>query len=232
MRFWALFKKEWYESVALTLIVFLVVLFFGGVNVQEKANRLQWDMRYPTNVGTTISPYELTVEYPFRDVGGTLAFLSIVFGLKLGISQFWVPNYTKTWPFLLHRSTPRQSILGAKLLCAFLGLVVAMGSAWTLLFVYGMRYQYEFIGYVNMRILLEGWSLLGYGVIAYLVTAIAALLPGDWFSIRFFGLVWGILTLILITMQSQLLWNFLVWVMGAGVLLVLLWFSFLQREFS
>jgi hypothetical protein len=119
----ALIKKEMRESLPAFLIVTLV---FAGVSVLLLRIIAQHSPPYYSFItqalrnGRSVGAHALFHRYESPDIGIWLICLSIILGVSLGIIHFWIPQFTKTWAFLLHRSTSQAVILMTKFLTAAL----------------------------------------------------------------------------------------------------------------
>ena len=229
MRFWALFKKEWRESVPVIGIAMAVLLVLGGgfIYMAAPSANAFWESRY-WHPGEEAYCY---YQYPFQEVSAILWFSSLGLGLCLGGLHFWEPKLTKTWAFLIHRSTSRAQILGAKLLCALMAIPIGLGASWLIVYGYSHWMQQEMIRPPYLRILLDGWIYICFGYLAYLATALAALVKTRWYTTRFFSFVWSLLIFICVVQVQPI--SALLWLsVGLVVLMVLIRDRFHQREFN
>jgi len=115
MRFFALVKKELRECLPWTVLAAVGYLVIGGFAMYMAFDVSFWGYQRFTP-GSTIGWYNLTKGSSLSLCGIWLLVISIGLGLALGIRQFWMPHFTKTWGLTLHRSVSRQTILGAKFL--------------------------------------------------------------------------------------------------------------------
>lgn len=229
MKFYTLLKKELRESL---LPMILVMLAFTGITafmirafIHDGAND------YPNYEYQNIQRwYELFHDYPIEGVGFLLLYASLLLGLGLGGLHFGLPLLTKTWAFLMHRSVSRSSILGSKLLVAFIAFGLALGIPWSWAYLYVD--QVKATGFpTDTRIIWEGWLFIGLGLTVYLGSGLCAMSTTRWYTTRLFGL--GFVTLLFLAIFSQ--WNlvvaYILLLIGITILLVQLVSTFLQREF-
>ena len=112
MKFLALVKKEVRECIPWVILAGIVYVAAGSLLLSR--------MDYP-NLG----------EQAFLWLGTLLVITSSGLGLILGLRQFLVAEFDKTWTLTLNRPIPRHMIVTAKLVAASLGLVVSVGLPWT-----------------------------------------------------------------------------------------------------
>ena len=233
MRFAALFGKEFRECLPWMLLAAIVLLSFGGFTLRMQAHDInpirEWSRGYSTP-GTTVQASRLTFESPLAMVGPWLFGSAIGLGLILGVCQFWIPNFTRTWPFLLHRSVRRSVVLAAKLTAATVGLVLALGGIWVGLFWYACRP--EVFGMPQpARIFIEGWIFIILGMIAYLGTAVSGLSEARWYTTKIFGIALAAIVIFVTAMQWSLAWALGIVAFSAALLLSQLFDTFATREF-
>jgi len=156
-------------------------------------------------------------------------FTSIGLGLILGIRHFWVPDFTRTWQFLIHRSVTRTVILSAKLTAAAI-LMLCLSIAWLLLAGYATVSERVIIppesGIVGLGIY---YTCLGF--IVYLGTALCALTMARWYTTRMFGLLFIFIMFLMIVSQTSIAFVLLTTVFVFVVLIVQVYETFLQKEF-
>jgi len=231
MRFSALLRKELRECLPWMLLAAIVFLAFGGFFLRALAYDQRHYRYYPNfSAGTLVSPGQLTQHTPLLLTGSCLFCLSIGLGLVLGIRQFWIPNFTRTWPFLLHRSVRRKTILAAKLIAASIAFVISIGPVWIGLYWYACRPEVFPIP-PTFRVFIEGWIFIMLGLVAYLGTALSGLSTANWYTTKIFGLAFA--TVIIVTTLSQwtLVGIFTVIAVSIAILLSQIFDTFLRREF-
>jgi hypothetical protein len=231
MRFSALLYKELRECLPWMLLAAVVFLAFGGFFLRAQAydaNR-GWSDAYGSP-GALVESYRLTFHSPLAMLGPWLFCSSIGLGLILGIRQFWIPHFTRTWLFLLHRSVGRSTILAAKLAAAAAALVIAIGSVWIGLYWYACRAE-VFTAPQPTRVFIEGWIFIILGFVAYLGTALSGLSEAHWYTTKTVGLAFAAITIFTTTMLWSLGWAFAVIAVSMTLLLSRIFDTFLRREF-
>ena len=148
----------------------------------------------------------------------------------LGVRHFWIPHFTKTWSFLLHRSVSRQTILGAKLTAATVALVVSLGAVWIGLYRYAGRLEL-FVVPPPARFFIQGWLFIVLGLVAYLGAALTALSTARWYTTKIFSLAFATVVLCMIFLHWRLSLAFAMVIIGIVVLLSQIIDAFLNREF-
>jgi len=230
MRFSALLRKELRECLPWMLLAAIVLIVFGGFFLRAEAYN-ESDRHYSRlSAGTVVDHYQLTFYPTLNLTGPWLFFLSIGLGLVLGIRQFWIPHFTRTWPFLLHRSVSRKSILAAKLSAGTIAFVISLGPVWIGLYWYANRPEVFPIPQ-TVRVFIEGWIFIMLGLVVYLGTALSGLSTANWYTTKIFGLVFA--TVIIVTTLSQwtLVGIFAVIAVSVAILLVQIFDTFLRREY-
>ncbi len=231
MRFSALLRKELRECLPWMLLAAIVFLAFGGFFLRAFAYDQRHYRYYPNfSAGTLVEPGQLTQHTPLLLTGSCLFCLSIGLGLVLGIRQFWIPNFTRTWPFLLHRSVRRKTILAAKLIAASIAFVISIGPVWIGLYWYACRPEVFAIP-PTFRVFIKGWIFIMLGLVAYLGTALSGLSTANWYTTKIFGLAF--VTVIIVTTLSQwtLVGIFTMIAVSVAILLSQIFDTFLRREF-
>jgi ABC-type transport system involved in multi-copper enzyme maturation permease subunit len=231
MRFSALVRKEFRESLPWLILAAVVFFGFGGFSLRTMAfqgSRSWYYSRF--SPGHIVEPYQFTHYSPLQLTGIWLFLTSIGLGLILGARQFWMPHFTGTWPFLLHRSVNRKTVLAAKLTATTIAFVISLGTLWLFFYWYANRLE-PFILPQTARIFIEGLIFILLGFVVYLGTALSGLSTAKWYTTKIFGL--ALATIIIITTFSQwrLAWAFVIIVAGAFVLLSQIINLFLNREF-
>jgi len=230
MRFSALLRKELRECLPWMLLAAIAFLSLGGFFLRTETYYEDSRHYSPLSPGTAVDHYRLTY-YPILNVTGPWLFcFSIGLGLVLGVRQFWIPHFTRTWPFLLHRSVSRKTILAAKLIAASIAFVISLGTVWVALYWYANRPDVFPIPQTP-RVFIEGWIFIMLGFVTYLGTALSSLIPAKWYTTKIFGLAFA--TVIIVTTLSQwtLVGIFTVIAISVAILLSLIFDSFLRREF-
>jgi hypothetical protein len=231
MRFTVLVRKEFRESLPWLILAAIVFFAFGGFCLREKAYQVDRNWDYSNlSPGSMVEPYWLTRSSPLAATGTWLLLTSIGLGLTLGIRHFWMPYFTGTWPFLLHRSVDRKAILAAKLTVAAIAFVISLGTLWLCLCWYANRPELFTIPQ-TARVFIEGWILIALGLVAYLGTALSSLSTAKWYTTRVFGMAFATIIIIVTFSQWQLAWAFVIIAIGVFILLSQIIDLFLNREF-
>jgi len=229
MRFLALFKKELREAVPWLILAALLLLAISWFMIHMKAyDQSRWYYNAISN-GKVIDTYMIFRTDIMLESAILMFFTSIGLGLAVGIRHFWVPDFTRTWQFLIHRSATRSLILSAKLTAAAT-VLLCLSIAWLLLAGYAYLSERVIIppesGIVGMGIF---YAYLGF--IVYLGTALCALTTTRWYTTRMFGLFFVFIMYMLILSQMKFTFAFLSTVFFLAVLIVQIYETFLQKEF-
>ncbi len=231
MRFSTLLRKELRECLPWMLLAAIVFLAFGGGFLRAIAYD-QSDYRYYPNfsAGTLVGSGQLTQHTPLFPTGPWLVCSSLGLGLILGVRHFWIPHFTRTWPFLLHRSAGRKTILAGKLTAASITLAISLGPVWIALYWYAGQPE-VFTEPQNSRVFIEGWIFIMLGFVTYLGTTLSGLSTAKWYSTKIFGLVFAALIIIAVISQWRLVSVFATIIIGVLLLLSQIIDTFLNREF-
>jgi len=231
MRFSTLLRKELRECLPWMLLAALVFLAFGGFFLRALAYDQRHYRYYPNfSAGTLVEPGQLTQHTPLLLTGSCLFCSSLGLGLILGVRHFWIPHFTRTWPFLLHRSAGRKTILAGKLTAASIALALSLGPVWIALYRYACQPE-VFTVPQNFRVFIEGWIFIMLGFVAYLGTTLSGLSTAKWYSTKIFGLALAAIVIIAAILQWRLVSAFVTIVIGALLLLSQIVDTFLNREF-
>jgi hypothetical protein len=230
MKFFALVRKELRECLPWMMLAVVSLLVLGGFVVWVRALP-ENAYRYPFfSPGSTLSPGQLTRHSVLGGAGSVLLIISIMFGLALAVRQFWMPFFTRTWPFLIYRSVQKSTILWAKFAAGTTALLVALGPVWLGLFLYAGRPE-VFALPPTLRVFAEGWFYIALGLIAYLGAVLVGLSTARWYTTRIFGLAFATLIVITTLVQCRLSLAFASVTVGVVVLLSQIMDTFLNREF-
>ena len=230
MRFSTLLYKELRECLPWMLLAAVVFIAVTSVLLQTETYNENYNYRFSRlSPGGTISHYKLTYSPTMNEAGPWLFVLSVGLGLVLGIRQFWIPNFTRTWPFLLHRSVSRNTILAAKLTSASIAFVISIVPIWVGIYWYVTRPE-VFIIPPPLRTFIEGWIFIILGFVTYLGTALSGLSIAKWYTTKIFGLLFVLA--IFMTLSMWTLGGLLVaLIVSAAILLLQIFQTFLRREF-
>ena len=218
MRFVALLRKELRESLPWMILTAIILLAIGGFALRAQALHGQPNWSYSSlSPGSAVDSYELPRSSHLKMTGPWLLITSIGLGLVLAVRHFWIPYFTRTWPFLLHRSVSRQMILGAKLTAAIVAFVVSLGSVWVGLYWYACQPEL-FMVPPPFRIFIEGCLFIMLGIVAYLGAALVNLSKARWYTTKIFGLAFATFVIFMIILQWRLSWAFAIVIIGVVVL--------------
>lgn len=234
MRFTALLKKELRECLPWLLTATVIFLLIGTVLFQERAQRKDYYPEFPTNPGSEISAYEFTGSRfsrldPQIPVGPLLFVTSIGLGLSLAGRGFWMPGFSRTWSFTVHRSVGRMTILTAKICAACISFVIGPGLVWMLFYWYASRPGISLIP-PRGRVFIEGWILIATGLIVYAGAALSGLSSAKWYTTKMFGLGFSLISLVFVILQRSLPECFIVMIIGFSILLPQIINTFLKKE--
>ena len=229
MRFSALLKKELRESLPWMLLAAIALLAIGGFILYAKTHYAD-HYRYRHLPSGFLNYYQLTCYTVLVDTGPLLVLSSIGLGLALGVRHFWIPHFTRTWQFLLHRSANRNTILTAKLTAAAIAFIISIGTVWMAFYWYACR-EGTFAIPPTARTFVEGWFFIMLGLVVYLATALAGLSTTRWYTTMIFGLVFATIVIIFIFVQWRLTSAFAVIIVGIAILLLQIYDTFGKREF-
>jgi hypothetical protein len=144
--------------------------------------------------------------------------------------QFWLPGFTKTWPFLLHRSTGRATILAAKLTAAAAGFILSLGTAWIILYAYA-SWPGVFPIPAPARIFANGWIYMASGLVIYLGAVLTGLSRARWYTTRIFGLIFAGAAILRCSVDCTFFWACIIIVITGIILLAQICNAFLKREY-
>ena len=233
MKFLALLRKEFRESVPWLLLAALILLAIGMLTLRAEVrfNDLEyWSYQPGLTPGVPVNAYRFLHRCRLEWMAMWLAFIAPGLALALGIRHFWVPLYTQTWSFLLHRSVSRLTLLSAKLTATILAFVLSLGIPWSLLYGYACR-PALFPTPEPIKMLVVGWLYIALGLLVYLGTALSALSTARWYTTRVFGLGFAALAFLIIVSQWNLTWIAASIILVALILLAQTVETFLTREF-
>jgi ABC-type transport system involved in multi-copper enzyme maturation permease subunit len=230
MKIITLIKKELRESLPFILAAGLLMLTLGSLFLKVITGLRYRNYYSCYDSMTSIVSYGIQTTSALSEVGPWLLVLSIALGLAIGIRQFWVAFYSRTWGFEICRPITRASILASKIIAAIIGFVLSVGLVWSLLFWYisqpGIWYAPPVV-----RIYIEGWIFIALGFVVYLSVALAGLSSANWFTTKLFSLVFALYILIACTCDWRLPLIFLFIAVSILILLSQITENFLKRQF-
>ena len=231
MRLSTLLRKELRECLPWMLLAAIVFLAFGGAFLRALAydqGPYWYDPIFSR--GTLVEAGRLAQRTPLFLTGPWLLCSSLGLGLVLGVRHFWIPHFTRTWPFLLHRSAGRKTILAGKLTAASIALAISLGLVWIALYWYAGQPEI-FTVPQNSRVFIEGWIFIMLGFVTYLGTTLSGLSTAKWYSTKIFGLAFAAFVIIAVICQWRLVSAFATIIIGVLLLLSQIVDTFLNREF-
>jgi hypothetical protein len=189
MKFLALVKKEFRECLPWICLALIAYTGIGCFILR------QWVLNADYHRKRVFQQVELTSWQswhmsPVSDFGPLLLITALGLGLAMGIRQFYVPGFDKTWAFTLHRPIRPSTAVHAKLFVALLGLALSVGLPWTAMYLYAAA-PGRFLVPVLPRIFWEGWFMIGMGFLLYLGTAVSGLCRARWYTTKVFGLAFA-----------------------------------------
>jgi hypothetical protein len=232
MRFAALLRKELRESLPWMLLAASEFLAIGGFLLREAQmyGIYDWSERYFSSRPVT-ETYGLQYRRsPLQLIGPVLLLTSIGLGLVLGVRHFWIPYFTRTWPFLIHRSVDRKTIFWAKLTAAIITFLISVGAVWSAFYSYSCDPE-RFAMLPIKRVFIEGWLFILLGLVVYLGTALTALNTARWYTTKIFGLAFATVIIFATILEWRLGRAFAAIIIGAVILLSQNIDSILKREF-
>lgn len=232
MRFSALLRKELRESLPWMLLAAFVFLAIGGFFLRQVqfGGWYDWSERYFSSRPITETFGLQYRRSPLQLIGPVLLLTSIGLGLVLGVRHFWIPYFTRTWPFLIHRSVDRTNIFWAKLAAATISFLISAGAVWVALYSYSCDPE-RFTMLPIKRVFIEGWLFILLGLIVYLGTALTGLSTARWYTTKIFGLAFATVIICAAIFEWRLGWAFAATIIGAVILLSQTFHTILNREF-
>ncbi len=231
-RFMALLRKELRESLPLMSATFLLFVVFSTYSIRITISQGANDYIRHQNIqaGQFMGLFYLFHGYYLHEMAFWIQLTAVFSGLGLGIVHFGVPSITRTWSFLIHRSTKRLSILTAKFLTALITFVLAIGIVWCWVYWYSQQIRLSSFP-PHHRVLVEGWIYLAMGCLVYLATALSALNAARWYASKFapFGFVF--LVYAAVVTQGHIPTALMIQGLGIGLLLIQLAHTFNTKAF-
>jgi hypothetical protein len=228
-----LVKKELRECLAPVLILGLIWLCLIGFYIRtiDQYNLGDYSgLIRQLEPGTQASDYALYHKFAVPEFGPWLLCLSGLLGLSLAGVQFWMPLWTRTWGFLIHRACSKNQILVSKLLTGLLIFIIVMGLPWMFLVNTCERLK-DIAVPGNPRIVWEGWLYILIGFSLYLGAALSALRSERWYTTRLFPMAFPVLLLAATVSWVNLFISFAILATGLALLVLMLNHTFSWREF-
>jgi hypothetical protein len=230
MRFLALLKKELREAVPWIILSVILLFVISWFIIRLVAFRHGPDYYYGMlQNGNIINQHLIFRTDIIQGSAVLMFFISIGLGLVLGFRHFWMPGFTGTWQFLIHRSVTRSAIISAKLTAGAI-LMICLSIAWLLIAGFAGKSERIIIppesGLVSLGLF---YAYLGF--IVYMGTALCAITKARWYTTRMFGLFFVFIMFMAILPQKSFTHAFFISVVFFAVLTVQIYEIFSQREF-
>jgi hypothetical protein len=228
MKFAALVKKELRICLPWLCLSVLAFVVIGSILMKG----LILNQRYYIERGyDNGSQYSWFTPYsPITEFGPLILITSLALGVILAIRQFFLPGLSGTWPFTIHRSIKPQAIVWAKFTAAVLTFLFSIGLFWTLFYSYAAVPGRFYIP-IFFKTCLEGWIYICLGLVAYLGTALSAVSTAHFYTTRLLGMAIATMMFFLVIMQTSITGALVGVVVGACILIVQIFHTFLAREY-
>ena len=121
-------------------------------------------------------------------------------------------------------------IIVSKFTAVLLTFVISLGLLWTLFYIYASM-PGRFYMPILFRTYLEGWVYILAGLIAYCGVAFSAVSTAHIYTTRILGVVVAATVIIVVLLQTSITTAIIWSVIGACVLIIQIFDTFLSREF-
>jgi len=229
MKFLALFKKELREAAVWMILAAVVLGSFGSFLLNFEA-RVREVRRVGYSSGASLGYSQYRHGEALDVVSGWLLSCSVALGAVVAVRQYWVPTFSRTWAFTLHRSVPRSVVFAAKLGVAVLALALCIGGVWTLLFKMGSDPS-RFPVPPTFSVYGHGWIFPLSGLLAYLGTALSGLSTARWYTTKIAGAGFATAVGLFALAQYRLVVAVVVLSVGIAILAVQVARTLESREF-
>jgi ABC-type transport system involved in multi-copper enzyme maturation permease subunit len=231
MKILALMRKEMREILPWVILAVIVFTLVGAFVMKSEMNHPRAHFYLDQiKAGEAVSPYRMFNHSVLTVNGAWLFMISLAMGIALAVRQFWIPFFTKTWQFELHRSVSRSTILFAKMLTAAIGFCIPVGGIWIAMYMFACR-PGVFPIPPSLRNFTEGWVFIGLGLLVYLAVSLAALTRAKFYTTKTFGPLFATFIIAMTINQTSIYWGFGVLAVGILMLLSQVAYTFLNREF-
>ena len=228
MKFTALLKKELRICLPWQLLCILVFGLFGTLLI--KGTMLNQKHYLERGYQENHPYYNYVPHTPIYETGPLILMVALALGIVLGIVQFFLPELFSKWAFTIHRSINPQAIIWSKFAAAGVTFFASMGLLWTLLYYYAAM-PGRFYLPVFFRTYLEGWIYILAGLIVYWGTALSAISTTHIYTTRLLGMAIATGTIFFMIFQTSITGAITVAAVGAIILIVQIFHTFLAREF-
>ncbi|MFI4913370.1 MAG: hypothetical protein ACIAQZ_17060 [Sedimentisphaeraceae bacterium JB056] len=229
---WQIIKKEiihnkhWMGLALGFLLFFTTVIYVEQVKMEQRNTPQNYAVNSEISLWSIYGSGSYTIH--IRSFSALYFFSAAGLGILVGVSQFWVPFFTNTWKFTLHRPIKRSAALTLMLLSAAFIIALIAGGSWTILW---LKAKSQFTLPPTTGALAEGWLFVLEGFVAYLAVALAALNQHRWYTAKFLPLLFAFLTWIV--MWTTVSFTGAIMAAGIYILIVmpLIYRKFETREF-
>lgn len=228
---WQSIRKEFWHTKFWMLITLAIIFAFSLLAYTTISQFKSWNLFDNQDANSTVYLfyfYHDTAVLNITLFGGIFMFGAAILGILIGISQFWVPFFTNTWKFTLHRPIKRSSILSVMLFNAAIIFALIIGGSWSFLW---LNAALEFDVYPSKSELAQGWLFALEGFMIYLAIALTALNCYRWFTIKLYPLMFVLISLGMIWSTATFLAAISLAAIYFAVILPLLYYEFEKREF-
>jgi len=230
MKFLTLLKKELREAVPWIILAVITLFIIGWFII--RLHIIYYTEQFYFGIlttGTVINQGFIFRTDIIQGIAVLMFFISILLGLALGIRHFWIPGFTRTWQFLIHRSIKKSTVLSAKISAAAI-LLFCLSLAWLLL-ISLISISEKIIVPPDAGIVWLGIFYAYLGFIVYIGTSLCAITRTRWYTTKMFGLFFVFIMYLMILGQTKFLNAFLITFVVLALLIIQVYHIFLQREF-
>lgn len=231
MKFIALLKNDLKTAMPWILLVIVLVIFIALPMLKMYSNQ---EMRHPNRMnlpapGQEINQWSL-FQYPALIIlGPSLFIVSLALGIILGVRHFYVPFFTKTWQFTLHRSVTRLTVLSSKFTAATIAFVIALLIPWSIIFAASQNNMFPIPP--SFGVFLQGCLFILTGLVAYLAVAASAISTTRWYTTKMFPLGFAFLGICPVFSTSSLITALIFVLLVSAIIKIQLIHNFMTRQF-
>ncbi|MCK5000267.1 MAG: hypothetical protein KAS23_12055 [Anaerohalosphaera sp.] len=232
MKFIALLKNELktaFPWILLALIIFLFVAL-PALYLESDSRWDSFERKTSQKDYSGFGNYSLGRSTSMTIFGPGLLIASLAMGVILALRHFYVPFFTKTWQFTLHRSVSRLTVLSAKLTAATIAFIIALFIPWLTI------YSISCLGRLfpvppSMTTFVEGILFILTGLVAYLAVAASAISTARWYTTKMFPIAFAALGICSIFEMSSIALAFVLIVIISAIMKIQLIHNFQTRQF-
>ena len=230
MKFLTLLKKELREGIPWIIlsIIFLYVIswFIIRLTLIYHTEQFYFGMLVK---GAVINRDLIFRKNIIQPVAVLLFYIYIILAVILGLRHFTIPEFTRTWQFLIHRSVKKSHILTSKLAAGGI-IIFCLSLAWLILACLAGASD-KIVLPPDSSIILLGFFYGYLGFIVYAATGLCALTKARWFTTKSFPLIFIFIMYLMIFGQIKFINAFLVTFVVLALLIIQIYQTFLKREF-